>query len=62
MINDQAIEEIKKQARKINFMTYCDGTYTYCKIEERIIQKLISNGFSEKDVDDIVSQISLTAL
>lgn len=58
----RAIEEIKKQARKINFMTYCDGTYTYCKIEERIIQKLISNGFSEKDVDDIVSQISLTAL
>lgn len=58
----RTIEEIKKQARKINFMTYCDGTYTYCKIEERIIQKLISNGFSEKDVNDIVSQISLTAL
>lgn len=58
----KTIDEIKKQARRINLMTYCDGTEVYCKVENRIIQRLTSDGFSGKDIDDIISQISLTAI
>lgn len=43
-------------------MTYCDGTEMYCKVENRIIQKLLSDGYLQKDIDDIISQISLVAI
>lgn len=56
------INQIIKQARKINLMTYCDGTITYEKIEEKIEEKLKNNGFSQDDIDFILSQISLVAI
>ncbi len=56
------VEEIKKMARKINFMTYCDGTLTYSNIEKRLEAKLQNDGYSESDIKDILSQISLVAI
>ena len=54
--------KIIKQARRINLMSYCDGTMTYKKIEKRLIDTLLSTGFIDSEVRDIVSQISLTAI
>lgn len=63
LINDtKDIELIKKRALKINFMTYCDGTETYRNIENRIIDKLKSDGFSDEDITNIISKITLTAI
>lgn len=56
------VEDIKKKARKINFMTYCDGTLTYSNIEKRLEAKLQNDGYSENDIKDILSQISLVAI
>lgn len=56
------VNEILMQARKINFMTYCDGTETYCKVENRLVSKFKSDGFSSEDIESIISQISLTAI
>ncbi len=56
------VEEIKKMARKINFMTYCDGTLTYSNIERRLETKLKNDGYSERNIKDILSQISLVAI
>lgn len=58
----KTIDEIKKNARKINFMTYCNGTLTYVNIEKLIKEKLRNDGFSEDDIREILSQISLLAL
>ncbi|MCX4364273.1 MAG: hypothetical protein OSJ70_00680 [Bacilli bacterium] len=56
------IDEIKKNARRINFMTYCDGTLTYAKLEKVIEEKMAADGFSESDISEILSQISLLAI
>ena len=58
----ESIDELKKRARNMNFMTYCDGTITYKGIEKCIEEKLLSMGYSEIDINDILSQISLTAV
>lgn len=56
------VEDIKRLARKINFMTYCDGTLTYANIEKRLEEKLRNDGYLENDIKDILSQISLVAI
>lgn len=58
----RSVDEIKRIARRINIMTYCDGTFTYAKAEERLEGKLREAGISEEDVKDILSQLSLVAL
>lgn len=59
---DKDVLEIKKRARRINFMTYCDGTLTYANIEKRLVNKLQNDGYSESDIRDILSQIALVAI
>lgn len=58
----RSVEEIQRAAKKINFMTYCDGTLTYANIEQRLEEKLQLDGYSESDIKDILAQISLVAL
>lgn len=62
MKNKKDINEIKKAARRINFMTYCNGTLTYAEIENRLKEKLEKDGYTEQDTNDILSQVSLTAI
>lgn len=56
------IEDIIKKARKINFMTYCDGTETYQNIENRLINRLEEDKYTKEEIELIISQISLTAI
>lgn len=58
----KSLDEIKNQARKMNLMTYCDGTVTYKKIEARLEEKLKNIGYSEEEINSILSQVSLTAI
>lgn len=58
----KTIEEMKKLARRMNFLTYCDGTLTYQTVERRLEEKLLSAGYLEADVEEILSQISLVAI
>lgn len=60
--NSHSVEDIIKRARKINFMTYCDGTETYLNIENRLISKLEKDNIKMEDITKILSQISLTAV
>lgn len=60
--NTNSIEDIIKRARNINFMTYCDGTETYCNIENKLISKLQSKGINDDNIKKIISQISLVAI
>ena len=54
--------DIKKQARKINFFTFCDATNRYIEIERQLKELLRSDGYSEEDIKDILSQISVVAI
>ncbi len=54
--------DIKKQARKINFFTYCNATKIYVEVEKQLKEKLINDGYTEKEVIDILSQISLISI
>lgn len=56
------LENLKRTAKKMNFMTYCDGTMTYGKIENRLEEKLNELDFKEEDIRDILSSLSLVAI
>lgn len=56
------LNEVIKSARRMNFMTYCDGTMTFCDIEKALRKKLIESGFNKDDIKIILSQVSLVAL
>lgn len=55
-------QEIKKRARMINFMTYCDGTKTYKNIEFLLEKRLIENGYLQVDIDSILAQLSVVSI
>ncbi len=60
--NGLDLESIKQTAKNMNFMTYCDGTFTYAKIENMIERKLKELYFSAEDIDDILSNFSLVSV
>lgn len=62
MFKDKSIEEMKKQARKMNFMLYCDAVRVYYQMEKRLYQKLLDDGINENDIKDILSQIGVIAI
>ena len=62
LLKDNDINNIKKRARMMNFFTYCNGTQIYATFEKRLKDKLIENGISEKDVNDILSQIGVISI
>ena len=55
-------KDIKKQARKINFFVYCDATRTYVQMENELKVRLASDGYSEEEIKDIISQISVVSI
>lgn len=55
-------DKVKKQARLINVLTYCDGAVTYQGIEDRLDILFKRNGFTDEQVHEILSQIGLIAL
>jgi len=59
---NKEVEEIKKQAKKINIMTYCDGTETYKGIEKILEEKLSKDGFTTEEINSIISKIKLVAI
>lgn len=59
---DKDVSNMKKRARRINFFVYCNAAQAYLQIEKRLIERLTNDGFSEKDIKDILSQISLIAI
>lgn len=56
------IESVIKRARRINIMTYCDGTLTYEAIERILKEKLLGDGHSDDDVRRIINEIKLVAI
>ena len=54
--------DIKKQARKINFFTYCNAATVYVNIEAKLKEKLLNDGYSDEEVKSILSQISLVSI
>ena len=56
------VDSMMKQARKMNFFTYCEGANTYKGAEDRLIVLLKKEQYSDADISQILSQISLVAL
>ncbi len=54
--------DIKLQARKINVFAYCNGTYVYVEIENKLKNKLLNAGYSAENVKEILSQISVISV
>ena len=54
-------ESVMREAAKVNFLTYCDGTLTYTKIESVLLERLRDMKFTEDEVSQIVSKITLVA-
>ena len=53
---------LKKQARKINFFTYCNATNVYVELEKGLKEKLKNDGYSEEYINEVISQISLVSI
>ena len=62
MMNGQSPDDLIKQARKINLLTFCDGALTYKNAEIRLKELLIKQGYPKDIVLSIISQISLVAI
>ena len=62
LTKDKNIDNMKKRARRMNFFAYCNGTIIYVQMEKQLKELLLSDGFNEKDIKDILSQISLVSL
>ena len=55
-------KDIRKQARKINILTYCNATNVYIQAENRLRERLLEDGYSELEVIDILSQIGVISI
>lgn len=62
LVKNKDLYSIKKNARRMNFFTYCNATKMYVEIEKKLVQKLASDGFNMLEIKDILSQISLTSI
>ena len=54
--------DIKEQAKKINFFTYCNGTSLYVQLEKELKTMLYNDGYSNSDIEEIISNISLVSI
>ena len=54
--------DIKKQARKINFFTYCNATNIYVELEKRLIEKLKKDGYSIEEINEIIKEIKVISI
>ncbi len=60
--NGLEVSQIKKQALKANFMTYCNGTLVYNDIEQYLKEKFLQDGLTEEEIISILRCFSLVAL
>lgn len=60
--NGNTFEELKMQARKMNILTYCTGADTYKGAEDRLEVLLERDGYSDEEIHEILSQVSLVAM
>ena len=60
--NGTTVEDLKKQARKMNILTYCDGANTYKGAEDRLEVLLERDGLSDDEIHEVLSQVSLVAM
>ena len=51
-----------KNFRNINFVTYCDGTKVFKKIEELLENKMEKLEYSSEEIKQILSQVCLAAI
>ena len=51
-----------RNARRMNFFTYCNATRVYVNLEKRLREQLSSEGYKEYEIKEILSQISLVSL
>ena len=57
--NGKNLEDMISQARKMNFLTYCNGTARYLEAEQAVIDLLIKDGFTEQEINSVLSQITV---
>ena len=62
LTKDKDVSKMKKAARRMNFFAYCNAGQVYLQIEKRIHEKLVSDGYIEKEIEEILSQISLVSI
>ena len=62
LFENKSLEEMKKQARKMNFFIYCNGVSDFIKIENKLHSKFLSLGLTEEESKSVLSQISLVAI
>ncbi len=53
---------LRKNARMMNFFTYCNATKVYVQIEKKLEEKLYKDGYSKNEIKEILSQISLVSI
>lgn len=63
-INNDRIDKMNamKNIRNINFVTYCNGTKIFKKIEELLENKMKEFGYSNEEIKLILSQVCLVAI
>ena len=63
-INNDRIDTMNamKNIRNINFVTYCDGTKVFKKIEELLENEMKNLGYSNEEIKQILSQVCLAAI
>lgn len=60
--NSKTQEEKMKKFRNINIMSYCNGTQRAVDIISNLREKMEKRGYSNEEINSIVSQISLITL
>ena len=58
-VDNKDIEKAKRLFRNINFVSYCSGNDYLLPVIESIHDQLVRNGFSGKDIEEVMSQISV---
>lgn len=56
------IQQIQKNLRNINMISYCNGTIRALKIVETLQKQMEKNGYSNEEINDAISQIALVTL
>ena len=62
LINENDTIQTLKNFRNLTFLTYCNGSKNYIKIERKIVERLKELNYREKDINLILSQICLAQI
>lgn len=56
------IKQAKKNMRNITIMTYCDGTFAYLDLENKLINMMQELGYSETEIKTILNELALVSV